>query len=233
MSVTFFAVFARAIGFFVRAPGLSHAATPAAVRALFAFGIAAALAPALGRTRAPDAASFIVLIVGEVLAGAVFGLFATLIAEAVAAAGRMLDDLAGIRASIPGLAIAPAGYGGLWALVFTTAFFALGGIEAIVAAFAHSFEVVPLGASMQPQFLRHAGPVFAAAFMRISLELATPGICVVLCIHLGSAALTRALSRLSQLSIAFPLAYAGVLLAAFTSLALLRELAAHPMLSLW
>ena len=229
MSTTLFAVFARAVGFFARAPGLSRSGIPAPVRAVFAFALALALAPSLPRVSQRDAASFLALCIGEALVGVVLGIGATLVAECVAAAGRILDDLAGIRASVPGLAVAPAGFGGLWSLVFTFAFFALGGIDALIVAFAHSFALVPLGAALDPRLLRHVGLGFGVAFARLSLELAAPAICVVLCIHLGLAALCRVIPRFGQLSLTFPIAYAGVLLVAFVSLALIRELGAPPL----
>ena len=227
MTVTLFAIFARAIGFFARAPGFAHAGVPAHMRVVFAFGIAFALVPSLRSRPVQDAASFAVLCAGETLVGAVLGIAATLVAEAVAAAGRMLDDLAGIRASVPGIAVAPAGFGGLWSLVFATAFLTLGGAEAMIAAFAHSFAIVPLGAALGTGVLHHAGLAFAVSLLRLSFEFATPAMCVVLCIHLGSAALSRALPRMAQLSVAFPIAYAGVLLVAFISLALVREIASR------
>jgi flagellar biosynthetic protein FliR len=225
MTATLLAVFARAIGFFARAPGLSRAGVPAAVRALFAFALALGVAPAHAARADSNAAAFVALIAGEALVGAVLGIVATLVAEAVAAAGRMLDDLAGLRASVPGLAIGPAGFGGLWSLVFVSAFFGLGGIEALVAAFAHSFDVVPLGAVLHAEMLRRIGFGFGAAFARLALELAAPAICVAACIHVGLAALARVLPRFGGLSLAFPAAYAGVLIVAFLSLGLVRELA--------
>ena len=224
MTATTLAAFARAVGFFARAPGLSRAGIPAAVRAVFAFALALAVAPSLGAAHARDAASLTVLLAGEALCGAVFGVSATLIAEAAAAAGRMLDDLVGLRASVPGIAIAPSGFGGLWTLTFVAAFFALGGVERLIVAFAHSFTVVPLGASLDPGLVRHVGIGLGAAFARLSFELAAPAICASLCLHLGLGALTRTIPRFASLSLAFPVAYAAVLLVAFSSLTVIRDL---------
>lgn len=225
MTATTLAIFARAIGFFARAPGLSRLGVPPAIRAIFAFALALAVAPSLGGMRTPGAASFVLLLVGEALAGAVFGIAATLVAEAAAAAGRMLDDLVGMRASVPGIAVAPVGFGGLWSLTFVAAFFALGGIDALVVAFAHSFTVLPLGAPLAPGTLRQVGIGFGAAFARLSLELAAPAICVTLCVHLGLGALARVVPRFGHLALAFPAAYAAVLLVAFSSIVAMRDLA--------
>lgn len=223
MTATLWLVFARAIGFFARAPGFARPGVPAALRAGFAFALALAIAPSL-RHATERGAVFVLALAGEAFAGATLGFAATLVAEAVGAAGRALDDFIGLRASVPGIAVAPAGLGGLWTLVFTTAFFTLGGCDALVAAFAHSFSVLPLGAPFEGEILRRSSFGFALAFMRLTLELATPGLCIALCIHAGLAALARVVPRFSHLSVAYPVAYAGVLLGAFASLGALREL---------
>jgi flagellar biosynthetic protein FliR len=227
MTTALWLVFARAIGFFARAPGFARLGVPPALRAGFAFALALAIAPSLSQTTESDGALVLVAVAGEALVGTALGMAATLVAEAAGAAGRILDDFVGLRASVPGAAVAPAGLGGLWTLVFTTAFFTLGGCDALVAAFAHSFSVVPLGAALDGAGLRRSSVGFVLAFMRLALELATPGLCIALCIHVSLAALARVVPRFSQLSVAYPIAYAGVLLAAFASLGTLRSLAAR------
>jgi flagellar biosynthesis protein FliR len=224
MTATLWLAFARAIGFFARAPGFARLGVPPALRAGFAFALALAIAPSLPRA-SPGGGAFLIAIAGEALAGTALGIAATLVAEAVAAAGRVLDDFVGLRASVPGIAVAPAGLGGLWTLVFTTAFFTLGGCDALVAAFARSFSVLPLGAALDGEILRRSSIGFAISFMRLALELATPGLCIALCIHAGLAALARVVPRFAHLSLAYPAAYAGVLLVAFVSLGALRTLA--------
>ena len=199
---------------------------PPAVRAIFGFALALAIAPSIGAVHVRDAASAVVLLAVEALTGAVLGIAATLVTEAVSAAGRMLDDLVGLRASIPGIAVAPAGFGGLLSLTFVAAFFATGGVDALVIAFAHSFKVAPPGAALDRHTLQNIGIGFGAAFARLSLELAAPAICASLCLHLGFATLARVVPRFANLSPAFPMAFGAVMLAAFLSLAGVRELAA-------
>ena len=227
MTATLFAVFARAAGFFVRAPGFSRTNVPASVRALFAFTLAIAVLPVAGNVRESSAEAFLAVVASEALTGAVFGFGATLVFEAVAGAGRMLDDLVGLRASIPGIGVAPAGFGGLWLLVFIAAYFALGGIDALIAAFAKTFSVVPLGAALDVETLRSVGFTYAPHFVRLCLQLATPAICVTLCVHAGLAVLARVIPRFGHLSLAYPAAYAGVMLTAFVSLASLRDVGAY------
>lgn len=227
MSATLWLAFARALGFFARAPGFSRQNVPPIVRAGFAFALALAVAPSLPRAGVRDAAAFAVAAGAETILGAVLGMAATLVAEAVAAAARILDDFSGMRATVPQVAVAPPGLGGLWTLVFAAAFLALGGADALVAAFVRSFTVVPLGAASNVELLRHVGVRFGVDFARLVLELAAPALCVALCVQAGLAVLARVIPRFGHLSLAYPVAFAGVLLVAFASLSTLRDLAAH------
>ena len=227
MTATLFAVFARAVGFFVRAPGFSRTNVPASVRAVFAFVLAIAVLPNAGSLREHSATALLAIVVSEALTGAVFGFGATLVFEAVAAAGRMLDDLVGLRASVPGIGVAPVGFGGLWLLVFVAAYFALGGIDALILAFAKTFSLVPLGTAVDIGTLRNVALGYAPQLVRLCLALATPAICVTLCVHAGLAVLARVIPRFGHLSLAYPAAYAGVLLVAFASLASFGDLFAY------
>ena len=227
MTATLLAVFARAIGFFVRAPGFSRTNVPASVRVLFAFTLAVAVAPSAGAIREHSVLGFLAILAGEAFTGATFGLAATLVFEAFSAAGRMLDDLVGLRASVPGVGVAPAGFGGLWLLVFVAAYFSLGGIDALVVAFAKTLSVIPLGSAVDAHTLRGVGLAYAPEFARVTFSLASPAICVAISIQAGLAVLARVVPRFGHLSIAYPLAYAAVLLIAFVSLGSVRDLVAH------
>lgn len=225
MTATLWLVFARGLGFFARAPGFGRQNVPAIVRVAFGFALALAVAPSQPRIVEHDAAAFVVAAACELLTGAAMGIAATLVAEAAGAAARLLDDFVGLRASVPQVAVAPPGFGGLWSLVFVAGFFALGGIDMLIVAFADSFHIVPLASAANSELLRSLGLSFGAKFARLALELAAPALCVALCIQLGFAALARVIPRFGHLSVAYPLAYAGVLLLAFASLSSLRELA--------
>ena len=227
MNAAVLLVFARAIGFLARAPGLGRANVPPALRAGLAFALGLAIAPGQPRVAA-DFATLVALFVSEAFVGAILGLGASLVAEAAAGAGRLLDDLVGLRASIPGIAVAPAGFGGLWSLVFVVAAFALGGIDVLIVAFAHSFSVIPLGSGLDPAMLERFGLGYPGAFAGLAFELALPAIIVALAVHLAVAGLGRVLARFGNLTLGFPAAYAGVVLAGFASLAFVRDLAERP-----
>ncbi|MBV8150184.1 MAG: flagellar biosynthetic protein FliR, partial [Candidatus Eremiobacteraeota bacterium] len=173
------------------------------------------------------------LVVGEVVLGALMGFAASLVAEAAAAAGQLLDDLVGLRTSVPGIAVAPSGFGTLWSLVFLVGYFALGGVETVIVAFAESFRLFPLGTTIQTHAIRQLTAVFTATFVRLALELAAPAVTLSLVVHLTPAALVRVFPRLGTLTLSFPAAYAAVMLAAFTGLLWLRQLGAHPVARIW
>jgi len=139
-------VFARCAGFVFRAPGFSHPSVPAALRAGLALVLAAAIVPGIYQ-RAPliDGAAFALGVVAEFLIGSVAGMTASLIYDAAYAGGRIVDDYVGVKAIAPSLQlVAPSGYGRIWSLAFTGAFFLSGAYRLALLGFAQSFERLPL-----------------------------------------------------------------------------------------
>ena len=156
--------------------------------------------------------------------GATLGLAAQLVAEAVACAGRLLDDAVGLRLGIVP-AVAPPGFGGLWSLAFVVGLFASGGIDRLILAFAESFSAIPLGGALNAHVLARFGPVAAATLLRIAVEAALPALGIAMLTQAGFAALGRVMPRFANMFLGFPSAYAGVTLAAFGALGWIRELA--------
>ena len=232
MSATALLVFARALGVIARAPGFSRAGVPAPARAGFAFVLALGVAAWQPDAGPMNALAFGAVAIGEVLIGLLLGFAASLVAQAAAAAGGLVDDLVGLRA-LPGITVAPPGFGGLWALVFVVAFFGLGGVDALVLAFAQSFVLLPLGVQPDPSSLGTFASGFIGAFLRLALQLAAPAIGISLIVQLALGALGRILPRFGNLTLGFPAAYAGVLLAAFAALAWIRDLGAQPLVRIW
>jgi len=232
VSTTALLVFARALGFVARAPGFSRASVPVPLRAGFAFVLALSVAAWQPKVGPLHALALGTAAIREVLIGALLGFAASLIAETVAAAGGLVDDLVGLRA-LPGIAVAPPGFAGLWTLVFVVALFALGGVDMLVLAFAQSFVVLPLGPQLDSRALTPFGIGFIGPLVRLALQLAAPAIGISLVVQLALGALGRILPRFGSLTLGFPAAYAGVLLAAFAALGWIRDLGAHPLLRLW
>ncbi|MBD5654194.1 MAG: flagellar biosynthetic protein FliR, partial [Candidatus Eremiobacteraeota bacterium] len=116
-------VFARCAGFVFRAPGFSNPDVPPAVRAIFAFVLTLALAPAHAAAARIEAGGFAFALAGEALIGTAIGTAASMLYDGAFAGGRALDDYVGIRSSVPSANVqAGAGFGRLWSLAFATAF---------------------------------------------------------------------------------------------------------------
>jgi flagellar biosynthesis protein FliR len=209
-------VAARAAGFFVRAPGFGRAGVPFALRAGLAFAFALAVAPSQ-RTLVADAGTLVFLAIEEALIGGMLGIGASLVAEAVAAAGRFIDDTAGIRAAMPSASVAPAGFGTLWSFAFLCAFFSLGGVEAMLAAFERSFEVMPLATLPDRFALQRFAFEYGGSLLRSSLDLSLPAISIVLAIHIAAAGLGRVIPRLANMTLAYPITYGAVVVVALAN----------------
>jgi flagellar biosynthetic protein FliR len=123
MTATALLVFARCAGFVFRAPGLSHPAVPAPVRAGLALALTIAVLPAAS-ARAGSGIVFISAVALELAIGAAIGIAASILYDGAYAGGRALDDYVGIRGSVPNAQVyAASGFGRIWSLVFTAGFF--------------------------------------------------------------------------------------------------------------
>ncbi len=209
-------VFARCAGFVFRAPGFSHPSVPAALRAGFALVLAGAIVPGLSQ-RAPriDGAAFALAVVAEFLIGSVAGMTASLIYDAAYAGGRIVDDYVGVKAIAPSLQlVAPSGYGRVWSLAFTGAFFLSGAYRLALLALARSFQRFPLGAMPLHENWHAYAPAFATTFVTVALRVAAPAIGMAFVVQIALGALSRVVPRFGSFTLAFPLAFAAALVAA-------------------
>ena len=127
MSATGLLVFARCAGFAFRAPGLAHPSVPPAVRAGMAALLAIAIAPGTRAAAAVDGIALVVALGSEFLLGTAIGIAASLVYDAAYAGGRAVDDYTGVKAIAPSAQlVAPSGFGRIWSLAFTGAYFLLG-----------------------------------------------------------------------------------------------------------
>lgn len=226
-------VFARALGFCARAPGLVHPSVPALVRV----GIAAALAIALAAPRAglsmpatPPLAYAIALAL-EFGIGSAIGIGCSLLYDAAYIAGRLLDDYVGVHAIAPSVAlVAPSGFGRLWSLAFTGGFFLLAAYRPAIAAFAESLHRLPPGA---PFPIERALPFllwYVRSIVAISLQIAAPAIALAFAVQLALAAVARTIPRFVNYALAFPLAFGAVTVVTALTLALTAMRAGVPLL---
>jgi flagellar biosynthetic protein FliR len=226
-------VFARCVGFVLRAPGFSHPSVPPPLRAGFAYALA--LAIAAGRKGAGDMAlsALVVALFGEVVLGAAIGIAASMLYDGAYSGGRALDDYVGIRASVPtaGL-VAGAGFGRLWSLAFAAAFFGMGGHRVALDAFARAFDALPPGVVVRADDTVRFAVALPATLLRAALLVAGPAIVIALVVQIALGVVARVVPRFSTFTLAFPLVLGCALLATIAALPLVLPEAARPWLDL-
>jgi flagellar biosynthesis protein FliR len=207
-------VTARCIGFVFRAPGFSHPSVPPVLRAGFAVALGMAIAPRVAKTPAGlDGAAFVLALIVELLTGAALGMTASLVYDAAYAGGRVVDDYVGVKAIAPSLQlVAPSGFGRVWSLAFTGAFFLSGADRAALVGFARSFQRIPLGALHSAGWISYAGS-FASTMVSVALEVAAPAVALAFVVQISLGALSRVVPRFGSFTLTFPLAFAAALIA--------------------
>jgi flagellar biosynthetic protein FliR len=225
-------VFARCAGFAFRAPGFSHPAVPPPLRAGFAYALASALAPGVTTHAQPAAgAAFVLALAAETALGAMLGTATSLLYDAAYAGGRLVDDYVGIRANAPAANLAAtSGFGRLWSLTFTAAFFTLGGERIALEAFAAGFASLPPGALATSSQLATFAVALPETLVRAALAIAGPAVVCAFAGQIGLAALARVVPRLSPFTLSFGVTFACALLATLSSLPWLAHLAGRPWL---
>lgn len=226
-------VFARALGFCARAPGLVHPSIPALVRVGIAAALALALAaPPAGRALSPmPPVAYAIALAIEFGIGSAIGIGCSLLYDAAYVAGRLLDDYVGVHAIAPSVAlVAPSGFGRLWSLAFTGAFFLLAAYRPAIAAFAESLHRLPPGA---PFPIERAFPFvlwYVRNIVALSLQIAAPAIATAFTVQLALAAVARTIPRFVNYALAFPLAFGAVTVVTALTLALTAMRAGVPVL---
>ncbi len=218
-------VFARCAGFIFRAPGFSYPGVPPLLRVGLALALALLVAPAVRAApsvRSLDGAAFAGAVALEFLIGSAFGTGAAVLYDGAYAGGRAIDDYVGVKAIAPNVGIvAPSGFGRVWSLAFTGAFFLSGAYRPIIYAFAGTFAHLPLGA--QPD--AHAWGAYAAAvamqLLRVALAVGGPAIATAFVVHVALGALSRTIPRFGSSTLAFPLVFGAAVIASIVALPVL------------
>jgi flagellar biosynthesis protein FliR len=238
MSDAHLLIFARCAGFVFRAPGFSHPAVPAPLRAASALALAvifsgvpaAPLRQSDAREFAPmDGGEFALALASEVVLGAALGLAVSMLYDGAYAGGRTLDDFVGIRAGVPSADVAAgAGFGRLWSLAFAAGFFVLGGDRVALRAFGETFASVPPGSLVTGVSLESFGVALPATLARAAIFVAGPALALALCGQLGLAIVARVVPRFSTFTLAFPVVFALALAATLGTLPVALGAAGRP-----
>jgi flagellar biosynthetic protein FliR len=214
--VTGLLVFSRCAGFVYRAPGFSHPSVPSTVRAGFALALALAIGSNVRETLVAGAGGIAigVALLTEFLLGAAIGMTGSLIYDAAYAGGRLVDDYVGVRAIAPSLQlVAPSGFGRVWSVVFTGAFFLSGAYRIALLGFASSFARIPPGTPLHADGWGAYAAHFAATIFAVALQVAAPAIALAFVAQIALGALSRVIPRFGSFTLAFPLAFAAALIA--------------------
>jgi flagellar biosynthesis protein FliR len=232
--VTGLLVFARCFGFVFRAPGLSHPSVPGLVRAGFAAALAVAIGSGIDRLpRAVDDSLLVVALVTEFLLGAAIGMTASLVYDAAYAGGRVVDDYVGVKAIAPSLQlVAPSGFGRVWSLAFTGAFFLSGAYRAVLLAFSESFARIPVGSAMHASGWGLFAAHFASTIVLVALQVAAPAVALAFVVQIGLGSLSRVVPRFGSFTLAFPLAFAAALLATAVAVPVVAERLPPPLVDI-
>jgi len=224
-------IVARCAGFVFRAPGFSHPSVPAPLRAGFAMLLAMAMVH--GRAAAPrlDGAAFVAALLAEFFVGGAIGMAASVVYDGAYAGGRVVDDYVGVKAIAPSLQIvAPSGFGRVWSLAFTGAFFLSGAYRLVLLGFSQSFERIPLGSEIGPDGWAAFAATFATTLVLIALQVAAPAVGLAFVVQISLGALSRVVPRFGSFTLAFPLAFAAALVVTAIAVPLAAQHAPTPAL---
>ncbi|HZZ64184.1 MAG TPA: flagellar biosynthetic protein FliR, partial [Candidatus Baltobacteraceae bacterium] len=199
MTGTALLVFSRCAGFISRAPGFSHPSVPAPVRAAIALFIALALAPTVHSGVPNGGAAFVMAAALEFGIGAAIGMAASILYDGAYAGGRVLDDYAGIRGSVPSAQFfAASAFGRVAALVFTSGLFLLGGYRIVIVALVRSFSTLPPGTVPSARALYAYAVALPLSIVEAALLVCAPAIAAIFIAQVTLAALARVIPRFAS-----------------------------------
>lgn len=156
--------------------------------------------------------------VAEFLLGSAMGTFASLVYDAAYAGGRVIDDYVGVKAIAPSLQlVAPSGFGRVWSLAFTGAFFLSGAYRLVLTDFAATFVRMPPGLAFGAVDWRAFAGLFGSSFLQSALAVAAPAIGLAFVVQVALGALSRVVPRFGSFTLSFPLAFAAALMATLLS----------------
>jgi flagellar biosynthesis protein FliR len=229
VSATGLLVFARCAGFAFRAPGLAHPSVPPAVRAGMAALLAIAIVPGVHAAASANGILLVVALGCEFLLGSAIGIAASLVYDAAYAGGRAVDDYTGVKAIAPSAQlVAPSGFGRIWSLAFTGAYFLLGIYRLTLLAFAQSFVRVPPGAPFDASAWGAYALSLASTIFAVGVAVAAPAIALSFVVHVALGALSRAIPRFGSFTLVFPPAFGAALIATALAVPALMQLAGRP-----
>lgn len=143
----------------------------------------------------------------EIVAGLALGFIATLIFSAISFAGQAVDIQIGLGLSqllAPGSSSSSGIFGNLYNMLFTLYFLGMGGLDGLMMAILHSFQVIPIGGlrfpSNWPELLLH----LMGVVMSLGIELAAPLLTALFLSDATFAFLSRAVPQMNVFVVGLP-----------------------------
>lgn len=206
----FLLVSLRLVAFVAASPLMSMRVWPTWSKLGLAFGLAYVVVPSIS-TSVPDIVNqpgqFIVDGALEAVAGLVLGFIATLIFAVISYAGQVVDLQIGFAMAqllAPGSNTSMGLFGNLYNLLFTLYFLGMGGLDGLMMAILHSFDVIPIGGfhfpTHWPDMLMH----LSGLVMSMGVELAAPILATLFLSDVTFAFLSRAVPQMNVFVVGFP-----------------------------
>jgi flagellar biosynthetic protein FliR len=214
-------VLARCAGFVFRAPGFSHPSVPPPLRAAFAMLLAILIVRWVAAPHVHlNGGAVVVALVTEFLVGSAIGMAASLV-------------YVGVKAIAPSLQlVAPSGFGRIWSLAFTGAFYLSGAYRLVLLGFAQSFVRMPPGGALSASGWADFAAGFASTIFGIALRVAAPAIGLAFVVQIALGALSRVVPRFGSFTLAFPLAFAAALIVTAITVPLASQHMPQPVLAM-
>jgi flagellar biosynthesis protein FliR len=213
----FLMVLFRLSGLMIFAPVLSSSMIPLRIRAMFVFMLAMAMYPALppgtlyiAQSGVPrlDVVSLAPAVFAETLIGAIIGLLASMPLYAAQMSGVIMGQQTGMTLGAvfnPALDTESDAVSQMLSSIALMGFLAMGGLESLWLALAHTFAHVPLGQSSITLAPVELLVGLAAAGFEVALRVAAPLMCILFVETLASAALMKTIPQLNIMSLGYGL----------------------------
>lgn len=207
----------RIIAWMLVAPPFSNRAIPVMAKVIISLGLALGAVPTVSMKSLPDTNSgMLAIALSQILIGLGLGFITMLLFQAIATAGRFIDQFAGMTAT---QAFDPLSmnvnsvFGRLHEMIAMALLFVTGAHLVIIGGLLNTFKLLPLTTPFTDANLgmRTVTTAFRL-FLTTAVQIALPMIAVLFVVDLGLALLTKVAPQLNAMAVMFPAKIALTLL---------------------
>ena len=198
----------RIVAWLVIVPPFSSRAVPIMAKVILSLGLAFAVAPAMAASIVPTTdAQLVITVLTQAFIGLAMGFVTSLLFQAVAAAGSMIDVFGGFSLA---QAFDPLGQnmnsvlGKFHQMLAATLLFVSGGHLLVVGGLLSTFEMLPIGATPEIKTGYDVVTRAFSVFFVTAVQIALPMIAVLFVVDLGLALMTKVAPQLNAINVMFP-----------------------------